>query len=171
MAATTEQISCATWQPLTVGISEKSKGPSPRAGHSFVFDPESNASYVFGGASHEEGLSNEIYQLDHGGLIQYIAKCPNSSSAVTATLTWRFLDLEGKPPARYEHCAVLASRRGRRVMLVLFGAADEQPLGDIWSLDLGILSLECMGVKLTKEQRVSNGRVLRPAELFHRQGL
>ena len=59
-------VSNGIWQPLTVGIFEKSKAPSPRAGHSFVFDPESNASYVFGGASHEEGLSNETYQLDHG---------------------------------------------------------------------------------------------------------
>lgn len=55
-----------TWHPLTVGILEGSKGPSPRAGHSFVFDAESNASLVFGGASHEEGLSNETFQLDHG---------------------------------------------------------------------------------------------------------
>jgi hypothetical protein len=70
MAATTAPIELdkmiGTWCPLTVGIAEKSKGPSPRAGHSFVFDADLGVALLFGGASHEEGLSNETYLLDHG---------------------------------------------------------------------------------------------------------
>jgi hypothetical protein len=55
----------ATWQQLTVGIQENSNVPCPRAGHSWVYDEENKVSILFGGASHEDGASNDTFILDN----------------------------------------------------------------------------------------------------------
>ena len=58
--------------PLTVGIQPDSCMPSPRAGHSLTFDSESLSCLVFGGASHEHGLSNELFKLDICNLLEFV---------------------------------------------------------------------------------------------------
>ena len=50
-----------TWQQITVNVLEDSSIPSPRAGHSLVYDSETETCVVFGGASHEFGVSNETF--------------------------------------------------------------------------------------------------------------
>lgn len=61
-------------------------------------------------------------------------------------MTWRLVPVKEAPPARYEHSAVIARRRGHRVMIVIFGAAADSLLHDMWSLDLGIVNERCIDI-------------------------
>lgn len=56
------------WTPLTVISDEKTHElsvPSPRAGHSMDYSKTGRA-YVFGGASHEEGVRNDLFSFEIG---------------------------------------------------------------------------------------------------------
>lgn len=53
------------WHPVTVNFAP-SGGPSPRAGHTLTYNPNNNECVLFGGASHEDGLYDDIYRLDVG---------------------------------------------------------------------------------------------------------
>ncbi len=74
MSVISPPILSGNWLPLTVGLTEEkgSHFPSPRAGHTLVYDAVLNASILFGGASHEDGLSNDTFLLDHGNDYFYI---------------------------------------------------------------------------------------------------
>lgn len=65
MATTAPCELAGVWTQLTVGVTPNSPVPSPRAGHTLVYDAESNTTLLFGGASHEHGLSNETFVLQN----------------------------------------------------------------------------------------------------------
>ncbi|KAJ3288188.1 hypothetical protein HK104_008290 [Borealophlyctis nickersoniae] len=144
----------ATWRYLQVGTEpETLPAPSPRAGHTFVFNPVGNECILFGGASHEDGLYDSVQILDLGTVypfptksVQVVFRSENLPSGFsTASLVWRepkVIEQAGNSPgatapARYEHSAlVVKSGDEPAQMLVLYGAGMGLT-NDVWALDLG----------------------------------
>lgn len=100
-----------TWKVLEV----EGEIPSPRCGHSLA--SIAGNLVLFGGASHEEGPNAETFIFN------------------PKTTTWRSLPpSDHAPAARYEHSCIAHENE----MLVLFGASEDGPLDDVWSLNCGM---------------------------------
>ncbi|ORZ36182.1 hypothetical protein BCR44DRAFT_1432952 [Catenaria anguillulae PL171] len=95
--------------------------PSPRTGSSTVPTPDGRF-LVFGGASAEEGLSNDLYEL--------------SIDTVTETASWKplnHLHSGALPMPRYDHAAFFIDNQ----MIVMGGAGpDGSCLNDVWVYDI-----------------------------------
>jgi N-acetylneuraminic acid mutarotase len=92
--------------------------PTPRAGHSLVYNPNTQKCYMFGGANHEQGHLGEIY-----GFEPELAK-------------WSKIQLFSSlksPAERYEHVCLLIDSD---TMMVMYGAGLDGPLDDIWKWSL-----------------------------------
>lgn len=98
--------------------------PSPRAGHSLVFNPHSNSFLLFGGASHEEGHTNSLFSLPSlkGDWVQI----PNAIHS---------------PSPRYEHAVIPIVSENKFEMIVMYGAGPADLLDDIWLFSTGTFSL------------------------------
>ncbi|KAI9218177.1 hypothetical protein BC828DRAFT_389328 [Blastocladiella britannica] len=104
-----------------------SNAPSPRTGASLVSlgTKTRNLFLVFGGASVEEGLSNELYVLE--------------ADAASAVAVWDKIQPitspdHPTPPPRYDHAAVAMEADG---VLICGGAGpDGVCLDDLWSFDM-----------------------------------
>jgi len=60
------------------------------------------------------------------------------SSLHIDSLVWSKIQTSGSPPARYEHASTIGYRKGEKCLFIAFGATEEAPLNDIWSLNLGM---------------------------------
>lgn len=103
-----------------------SKEPSPRAGCSLVYHPKANC-ILFGGASHEDGVLNDIYQLNHSKLFLN-----------QANFQWNQIEVKSEivPNPRYEHSSQIVERKEDLELLVMFGTCETHPFGDVWSFNL-----------------------------------
>ena len=89
--------------------------PSPRAGHSAIYDPVRDRMIVFGG---QYGGGNDVWELTFSG-----------------TPTWNQLAPLGTPPGvRYQHSAIYDPAGDR--MLVFGGWFDPSYYNDLWQLNL-----------------------------------
>ncbi|KAJ3034180.1 hypothetical protein HDV00_005399 [Rhizophlyctis rosea] len=118
-----ESTPSAVWRPITVDSTNESSVPSPRAGHTLIYNARKAECILFGGASHEDGLYNDVFRLD------------------LASHTWTKLIQEDQTlssaPPRYEHNASVVWRQGEGSnMIVMYGAGYEGLREDIWSLNL-----------------------------------
>ncbi|KAJ3195434.1 hypothetical protein HK101_000206 [Irineochytrium annulatum] len=104
--------------------------PSPRLGSSLTYVPSKRSCLLFGGASHEQQLSNDLYELN------------------LVTNAWRLVGGATRPPPRYDHLAVLVHRRrgangavaaspGAELLLVFGGSSGVGVLDDLWAFDIG----------------------------------
>src|SRR5262249_30278497 len=93
--------------------------PSPRSGHSAIYDTPRDRLIVFGGNG---GTAlNDVWAL--------------SLPSGGGTPSWSQISPSGSPPSpRYGHTAV--AFEVARSMLVFGGSAGGSPLGDLWSLNL-----------------------------------
>ncbi len=91
--------------------------PSPRYGHSCVYDSANDRLVVFGGFNGSSGL-NDVWTLSLSG-----------------TPTWSQLATLGTPPSGRYYSASAYDVQNQR--LVLFGGHDGAFLGDTWTLSLG----------------------------------
>jgi tRNA wybutosine-synthesizing protein 3 len=87
-----------------------SENPSPRTGHSFI-PTNKNSFLMFGGASHEEGISSDLFSFDFDSL-----KFKNIIS--------------NGPSKRYDH----AANYYKNALYVFGGASDSELLSDLWRL-------------------------------------
>ncbi len=91
--------------------------PTPRSGHTAVFDVSRNRMLVFGGQT--PGLSNETWILDLG----------------SSPPLWQLATTSGTPPApRVGHVAVLDAARDQ---MVVYGGTGATFYQDVWALSLG----------------------------------
>jgi hypothetical protein len=93
--------------------------PSPRFGHTAVYDPVRDRMIVFGGYSQTGGYSNEVLILSLSGAPYWAVMLPT-----------------GTPPAaRYFHSTIYDPVRDR---IVVYGGAGSAggALGDVWALTL-----------------------------------
>ncbi|MGH7741443.1 MAG: Kelch repeat-containing protein, partial [Candidatus Eiseniibacteriota bacterium] len=104
-------LSSMTWSQLAA----EGVAPSPRFGHSAIYDPAGDEMIVYGGNG---GGENGTYALSLGEIP-----------------TWRLVPTTGGPPlARTYHTAVLDSRQER---MIVHGGASGSYFEDTWELTLG----------------------------------
>ena len=65
----------AIWCPVTVNANDDNAVPSPRAGHTLIYNERAKECVVFGGASHEDGLYNDTYLLKLGTATSSLSSC------------------------------------------------------------------------------------------------
>ena len=90
--------------------------PTPRAGHTGIYDPERQRMIVFGG--NDGARSNQVWSLS-----------PFQSGS-----TWTLLAPLGTPPSAREGHVALYDPVGDR--MIVFGGTDGAVLNDVWSLSL-----------------------------------
>ena len=91
--------------------------PTPRIGHSAIYDPIRDRVLVYGGHSYSAGptIFDQVWALDLSG-----------------TPSWSQLTIAGThPSARYEHSAIYDPVRDQ---MIVFGGSDDS--NDVWSLSL-----------------------------------
>ncbi|HET9327085.1 MAG TPA: kelch repeat-containing protein [Candidatus Eisenbacteria bacterium] len=99
------------WRPVAaLGLP-----PSPRAGHTGIYDPVRHRMVVFGG--NDGARSNEVLAL-----------------SLTAPETWSLLTPSGSPPTARELHAAIYDPVGDR--MIVFGGTDGTKLNDVWALSL-----------------------------------
>ena len=95
-------------------------GPSPRAGHSLVYDPDGHRIIVFGGfdpTSPTSSRRNDVWSLSLVGRPHWIRLRPSGAS----------------PSPRSSHGAVYDTARRR---MIVFGGSDGSFRNDVWALSL-----------------------------------
>lgn len=91
--------------------------PSPRCGHTAIYDPVRDRVAVFGGLSDASGTArNDVWSLSLGGVPTWTPLAPSGTS----------------PSVRYFHSAVFDSVRNR---MLVFGGTPAL-LNDVWALTL-----------------------------------
>jgi hypothetical protein len=102
-----------SWSPLTTA----GTSPSPRWGHSAIYDPVRNRMIVFGGRG-ADGFHDDVWALSLSG-----------------TPTWSALTPSGSTPSpRYLQSAIYDPVRDR--LVVFAGSNGSSQLGDVWALTL-----------------------------------
>ena len=119
----------AAWSVLEVqGEGDSAIEPSPRVGHSLC--AYNGDLILFGGASYEEGFSNELwrYSLANNSWENCTSKTKSKVSGDTDTSKLLF------PEPRYEHSCQIVNEK---FMLIIGGNGNGGLLNDVWVLDLG----------------------------------
>jgi N-acetylneuraminic acid mutarotase len=99
---------------LLTRIQDQESAPPPTTGHSLT--SIDHFALYFGGASHEEGVSSQLYRLDY------------------ASWTWSKILSEG-PCARHEHGAALIKYQKKPHLFIFGGVSDTELLHDCWLFD------------------------------------
>ena len=153
-------------RPIDCHNSQTSCTWSPRTGCSLTptADASANEYLAFGGASHEQGPTDEAWLLSVQSSEEYSKESKIAENPPLA-MTHVPRDPESWPPARYDHAAVAVrvldgtdfvkednqektheeedkrEVRWKRAVLILGGAgADGRLLDDLWFFDTGMLS-------------------------------
>jgi hypothetical protein len=95
--------------------------PGTRAGHSAVYDPNTNTLIIFGGTDCEGNLYGDVWVL-------------SNANGLSGTPTWiQLLPSGSAPSARQQHAAVYDSTHDR---MIVFGGIDlsGNGLNDVWVL-------------------------------------
>src|SRR5258706_5273345 len=90
-------------------------GPTPRAGHTGIYDPVRQRMIVFGG--NDGALSNQVWALSLSG-----------------PPAWTLLTPIGTPPSPREAHAAIYDPIGDR--MIVFGGTDGTLRNEVWSLSL-----------------------------------
>ena len=100
-----EHANGAGGTPAWLMITPPATGPSPRYGHSAVYDPLSNRMIIFGGRKHAGGaFTSDVWLLSH-------------ANGLGGTPAWTQLTASGVPPApRADHTAVYDPAENRMVI-------------------------------------------------------
>ena len=101
--------------------------PSPRVGHSMTPFCNGNKILVFGGASFEEGYSNDVW------IFEIADKTWNLMSKVISSNETDEKGVLQFPCPRYEHSAQIVEDK---FLIIYGGCGDSGLLNDIWILDL-----------------------------------
>jgi hypothetical protein len=99
---------------LLTRLQDQETAPTPTTGHSLISIGQ-HALY-FGGASHEEGVSAQLYRLDY------------------SNWTWSKILSDG-PCARHEHGAAMIQYKEKNGMFIFGGVSDTELLNDCWLYD------------------------------------
>ncbi len=105
--------------------------PSPRVGHSLTSFKGGKKIILFGGASFEEGYSNDVWIFDSEKQDWQLMNMSISSKERNEKGELQF------PSPRYEHSAQLIAEDH---LAIFGGCSDDGLLNDLWLLDLGLFN-------------------------------
>ena len=108
---TFEPCSGTAWQPAVA----TGTAPTPRFGHSAIYDPVRKRMLLFGGSG--ASISGQLWSLSLTG----------------GTPAWSLLTYVGGPGPRYGHTAIYDPVRDR---MILFGGYNGSFLDEVWALNL-----------------------------------
>jgi N-acetylneuraminic acid mutarotase len=114
-----------------LALEQSEDAPSPRTGHSLVFD--GGVGYLFGGASHEQGHLNSLYKFN----IQ------------DGQVIWTRINIYSTidtPLERYEHFSILKDGK----LIIGYGSGEQQCFNDCWVYDIDRNCWSELQVKGTK---------------------
>ena len=117
-----------------------SENPSPRTGSCLLYSSKTRAVYLFGGASHEEGLTNTLYKLSLGMTLYFFANFDD----LLETLIWKKVVLNKgakEPKTRYDLAAQLVLVNNKEYIVVFAGCSENGLENDLWMFDIGIFPI------------------------------